>query len=199
MTTPRAVTLRDATRATLRRVRLDDAQGILDLERACVLDGRGVVRVVTDLPPDAEALAKGLRHWTDPERFHDYGCMLVVEPLDPTPDTPSILGVGHLRRFKPAKVHHAAQASLEVHPLAQRLGVGRAIMDALLDWAREVGVNRVQLNVFADNHRAIALYSSLGFSVNGYRRRLIRDPDGAERDDLEMGLLLDEEGTRHKA
>jgi putative acetyltransferase len=191
---PRAITLKDGSAATLRRVTLDDAQGVLDLERACVIDGRGVVRDLTDMPETADQMRKSIKPWVEGRRAHEEGCMLVVEADSPRDGAPTILGVGQLRRFSPAKVRHVAQTSLEVHPDAQRLGVGRAIMEGLLEWARSVGVNRVQLNVFADNHRAIGLYESLGFERVGYRRRLVRDADGTERDDLEMGLLLDEEG-----
>jgi ribosomal protein S18 acetylase RimI-like enzyme len=149
------------------------------------------------MPPTAEAMRKNIKAWVEGRRAHEEGCMLVVEPIAPAPapahGAPAILGVGQLRRFSPAKVHHVAQTSLEVHPDAQRRGVGRAIMEGLLEWARSVGVNRVQLNVFADNHRAIGLYESLGFERVGYRRRLVREADGTERDDLEMGLLLDEQ------
>lgn len=193
---PTTITLKDGSRAVLRRVALADAQGVLDMERAVVADGRGVVRDLDDMPADAPAMRKLLRPWAERDRAGEYGCMLVVAAGEgdapARPDAVPILGVGHLRRFRPAKVRHVAQTSLEVHPGAQRQGVGRAIMLGLLDWARAVGVNRVQLNVFADNHRAIALYESLGFERCGVRRRMIRDADGAERDDYEMGLLLDE-------
>ncbi len=193
---PRTITLKDGSTAILRRVTLDDAQDLLDAERACVIDGRGMVRTIDDMPADAKAMRKSLRSWSEGRRAHEYGCMLVVEATPPREGGVRILGSGHLRRFHPSKVRHVAQTALEVHPVAQRLGVGRAIMVGLLDWARSVGVNRIQLNVFADNHRAIALYESLGFERVGYRRRLVRDDDGTERDDLEMGLLLDEQGNR---
>ncbi|HEY7667976.1 MAG TPA: GNAT family N-acetyltransferase [Actinomycetota bacterium] len=42
-------------------------------------------------------------------------------------------------------------------------GYGRAMMHALQDEARAAGFSRIELNVFARNHRAQALYASLGF------------------------------------
>lgn len=193
---PRTVTLKGGSTGVLRRVALADAQHVLDTERAVVLDGRGVVREIADMPVDERAMRKVLKAWAEGDRADEYGCMLVVaagEGESPArADGVRILGVGHLRRFRPTKVRHVAQTSLEVHPNAQRLGVGRAIMLGLFEWARAVGINRVQLNVFADNHRAIALYESLGFERCGVRRRLVREADGSERDDLEMGILFDE-------
>lgn len=199
MRPPLAITLKDGSQALLRRVTPDDSPDILRLEHEVVRDGRGMVRAESDLPPSVEAHRKALRPWVANEHPDDYGLMLVVEATPPREADLRILGAGYFRRFKPAKIRHVVQVSLEVHPAAQGLGVGRAIMVGLLDWARAAGVNRVQLNVLADNHRAIALYESLGFEKIGHRRRFARDPDGAERDDLEMGLLLDEAGTRHQA
>lgn len=192
MPAPRAITLKDGSAAVLRRVEFDDAPDILRMEAAVVRDGRGMVREPSDLAHDADAQRKLLRPWVRREGADDYGLMLVVEATPPRPGGERILGVGHFRRFKPSKIRHVVQVSLEVDPCAQGLGVGRAIMVGLLRWARSVGVNRVQLNVLADNHRAINLYTSLGFEKVGHRRRFARDPDGTERDDLEMGLLLDE-------
>lgn len=50
-------------------------------------------------------------------------------------------------------------------------GVGRALMAAVLDHARETGCERVEWNVLADNARAQGFYRSLGASEkDGWRR-----------------------------
>jgi putative acetyltransferase len=57
---------------------------------------------------------------------------------------------------------------LAVLPEAQGQGVGRALMHALCDWADNWGhVLRLELTVFADNHRAIRLYERCGFVHEG--------------------------------
>ena len=48
----------------------------------------------------------------------------------------------------------------------------------------------VELQVRADNPRAIALYRSHGFEHEGTRRALVRADDGRLVDDLVMGLLF---------
>lgn len=96
-------------------------------------------------------------------------------------------------------IRHVAHIGLSVHPEFQRLGLGRALMDALLDWATlgpgaqppDPPISRIDLFVLADNTRAIALYESLGFTVEGRRRRMIRRPDGGFVDDLLMARILD--------
>jgi len=51
---------------------------------------------------------------------------------------------------------------------AQGRGVGRALMQALCDYADNwAQILRIELTVFADNERAQALYRSFGFRVEG--------------------------------
>ena len=57
---------------------------------------------------------------------------------------------------------HAMSVGLTVAGEAQGQGVGRAMMQALLVHAdRWLGLRRLELTVYADNERAIALYRSL--------------------------------------
>ncbi len=48
-------------------------------------------------------------------------------------------------------------------------GVGRAIVEAVVDVARERGCRRVELDVNETNEAAVALYESLGFSSRDER------------------------------
>ena len=53
---------------------------------------------------------------------------------------------------------------------AQRRGVGRALVAALLDVAGQAGVDQTLLEVAADNLPAQALYSRFGFETVGVRK-----------------------------
>jgi ribosomal protein S18 acetylase RimI-like enzyme len=53
---------------------------------------------------------------------------------------------------------------------AGRLGLGRALLDALESWARAAGVRRLELTVRVDNDRARRLYERAGYAVEGVRR-----------------------------
>jgi ribosomal-protein-alanine N-acetyltransferase len=52
----------------------------------------------------------------------------------------------------------------------QRTGIGRVLMDALLDYARAAGATHTLLEVAADNAAAQKMYASYGFEVVGVRR-----------------------------
>jgi len=72
---------------------------------------------------------------------------------------------------------------LYVEPHARRGGLGRAIVQAALERARERGCRRAELDVNERNEGALALYEALGFSSadNAYGGR-----------DLYMRVHLDE-------
>ena len=51
------------------------------------------------------------------------------------------------------------------------MGIGRALMDASVDCAREVGYTQLELEVVADNERAVSLYRHAGFEEYGRNPR----------------------------
>jgi RimJ/RimL family protein N-acetyltransferase len=69
-------------------------------------------------------------------------------------------------------------------------GVGSALMAAAIEWARERGLHKLSLSVFAHNEAAIALYRKFGFVEEGRRRKQYRRQSGELWDTVEMGLLL---------
>ena len=56
----------------------------------------------------------------------------------------------------------------------RRRGVGRALLEAAVEWARASGVSKLELHVFPYNEAAIRLYESFGFEREGYRKRQYR-------------------------
>jgi RimJ/RimL family protein N-acetyltransferase len=69
---------------------------------------------------------------------------------------------------------HVADVGLMVAREARRQGVGTALLQAAVEWARETGVRKLELHVFPWNEAAIALYDAFGFEREGYRKRHYR-------------------------
>jgi len=68
-------------------------------------------------------------------------------------------------------------------------GIGRRMLAASLNGARRGGLARIELEVYKDNHNAIALYRRMGFKVEGLKPRAhLIDTD--YRDVVCMGQLL---------
>jgi RimJ/RimL family protein N-acetyltransferase len=69
-------------------------------------------------------------------------------------------------------------------------GVGAALLAAAIDWARDHGLHKLSLSVFAHNAAAIGLYRKVGFVEEGRRVKHFRRSSGELWDAIEMGLLL---------
>ncbi|WP_425955001.1 ribosomal protein S18-alanine N-acetyltransferase [Xylanimonas sp. McL0601] len=79
-----------------------------------------------------------------------------------------------------------------VDPAWQRQGVGRVLMDALIQRSRDMRADAVLLEVRVDNDPALALYEELGFERIGLRKRYYQPED---KDAYTMRLLLGAEPT----
>lgn len=63
-----------------------------------------------------------------------------------------------------------------VAPDARGAGVGRALLDAVADWARLRGCDRLVLSVTESNQTALRFYEACGFLDTGEREALREDP-----------------------
>ena len=73
---------------------------------------------------------------------------------------------------------HVADLGLMVASTHRRRGIGRALLEQAVAWARGVGVRKLELHVFPHNEAAIALYESFGFRREGYRKAHYRRGSG---------------------
>lgn len=76
--------------------------------------------------------------------------------------------------------------NVAVEPSARRRGIGRALVEEVLAYARAHEAAKVLLEVRASNAAAIALYRGLGFAATRVRERYYADGE----DGIEMMLSL---------
>lgn len=69
-------------------------------------------------------------------------------------------------------------------------GVGSALLAAAAGWARDRGLHKLCLEVFAHNAAAIAAYRKAGYAEEGRRVAQYRRASGELWDTIVMGLLL---------
>ena len=89
---------------------------------------------------------------------------------------------------------HGWRLGMGLLPAARGRGVGRRLARAGIAAAVARGAERIELEVFASNARAIALYERLGFVREGVKRRA-RKLDGEYEDNVLMALLADAPGS----
>jgi putative acetyltransferase len=81
-----------------------------------------------------------------------------------------VIGMIGLHRDENRRVH-AASIGMAVHDAYAGRGAGTALMAAVIDLADNwLQIKRLELSVYADNARAIALYERFGFEREGLLR-----------------------------
>ncbi len=78
----------------------------------------------------------------------------------------AVLGTAKMNPNHMGGAAHIASASFMVDPRCSGRGVGRALGEHVLEWARAEGYRAMQFNAVVEtNTRAVALWRSLGFEV----------------------------------
>ena len=80
----------------------------------------------------------------------------------------AVLGTAAMYRNRGGRGAHVASASFMVDPERSGQGVGRALGEDMIAWARSAGFRAIQFNaVVESNAPAVGLWRSLGFVVIG--------------------------------
>lgn len=104
--------------------------------------------------------------------FDDGRALWMLSPPNRTTvavdDAGTVLGSAQMNNNRAGNGAHVASASYMVDPAQTGRGVGRALCEDSLEWARGAGFRAMQFNAVAEtNTAAVRLYRSLGFEVLG--------------------------------
>ena len=161
---------------TVRPARPGDAGSFLALYRAVSAEGRFIR---TDDVVTGERETR--RRFRVPPNETTASLVAVAEG--------SVVGsLGIDRGDHPVTRHVASIGMMVARPWRGR-GVGSALLAGAVDWARHVGVEKIELSVYPDNAPAIALYRKFGFEEEGRLRGHSKKRTGY-RDEVLMGLWL---------
>ena len=158
---------------TVREASSEDAEAMARVMAAVAEEGL----IATEPPVDIVARAKRFREAMEGERP---AALWVLE------DDGEVLGNAGAQESVPGVL----SVGMAILPEARGRGGGRALLDAILEHAQSRRAHKVELEVWPDNARAVALYASAGFEVEGLRRDHYRRRDGSLRSALLMARRL---------
>jgi GNAT superfamily N-acetyltransferase len=103
-----------------------------------------------------------------PEQARDVWVMAPPGNTVVASDGERVLGTAHMGPNRPGPGSHVATASFMVAREARGQGVGRALGEHVISWARGRGYAAMQFNAVVEtNHAAVRLWRALGFEVIG--------------------------------
>ena len=104
-------------------------------------------------------------------------------------DDGAIVGRLSVARDPHTASRHVADLGLMVAASHRRRGVGRALLEQAVSWARDAGIHKLELHVFPWNEPALKLYEQFGFEREGLRKDHYRR-DGEYVDAILMAFRL---------
>jgi RimJ/RimL family protein N-acetyltransferase len=115
---------------------------------------------------------------------HELGLMVKAEVGG------QIAGMAGIRRSPRPRIRHVGELGISVRQPYWGTGLGKSLCQYVLREAQHIGVTKVELRVRQDNARAIRLYESVGFVVEGKPRAAFL-VGGKYYDEFTMGIVLD--------
>lgn len=170
--------LKNGETVTIRPPEPEDAQGMVELFRAADRESPFLIRNPGEFSFTVEQEAALIRSvGEDPSRqwyAAFYQGRLVGQ---------SSAGLVNGQR---QRCRHRAQVGFVVLKDFWGWGIGGRLMENCLAWCREQGCEQAELDVVANNERALGMYKSFGFAVTGTRPRALKYLDGTYADEYSM-------------
>jgi len=157
-----------------------DAQAMIDMMLGCYAETEFLSSTPEEFQVSTEDEIRFMKMFELAERE----CMISAFADGRLIGNVSIRQAGGLKR-----VRHRATLGICVLKEFWGRGVGSMLMDAAIQTAQSAGYAQIELQVAADNERAIRLYERFGFEAYGRCPRALRREDGFA-DELEMVKFL---------
>jgi len=162
---------------TIRKATIEDAHAIVAAEKEIAKTPGYFCSLPNEV--SEQNVIKTIKSLAESEQ----GIYLVVERKG------KIVGHGFLEPLHLKSICHVAQLTIGVHQGWQEKGIGTALLEMLIAWAKQsTTVEKIELNVRASNSRAIALYKKMGFIEEGRLKNRIKVNDSRYIDDILMAL-----------
>ncbi len=98
--------------------------------------------------------------------------------------------IGYASAFRqPDEMSHTFELGISVRKDFWGVGVGRALLAAIIDSVVQMGAEKIDLVVYTNNHRAVNMYRKFGFHEEAVARRAAKTSVGFYRDCMHMALF----------
>jgi len=174
---PREYELKTGEKLIVRSAAPDDAEALITHARLILAEDLFNVRTLEEFKLTLEKERELIGQHTERD-----GRIILVAELNG-----SVVGQLGFENHSRKRLAHHGMLHMNVGPEHRSKGIGRALLDSLLEWANENAlIEKVTLEVFATNKAAIVLYRKLGFEEEGRKVRNVKIADGKYVDCLLM-------------
>jgi RimJ/RimL family protein N-acetyltransferase len=149
------ITLKDGRTAIFRAPTLEDAAALLEFLRITAEETDFLLRYSEECTMTVEQETAYLHNF-----LQNTDAAMILCEVDG-----KVVGNCNLTRHNKLKTRHRASIGIALLHEVWGLGIGTAMFEEIHRLAKAWNVEQLELEVFADNHRAMALYKKMGFRI----------------------------------
>ena len=157
----------------LRNARLDDAEALIKYLKVTSVETPYLIREPDEISLTMEDEGKFIQTKID----DDKELMLLAFVNGKHVGNCSLMKLASYKRYS-----HRCDVAIALYKEYCGCGIGKAMLQTVLDVAKEVGFEQAELEVMAENEKAIALYEKLGFMKYGTFPNNMKYADGKYMD-----------------
>lgn len=173
--------LKDGTRCILRSPEENDAKDMIDYMKMTSGETHFMVRYPEEVNATIEREKEIIRDFIE----SDNNIMIAAFINGDLAGNASV-GCGRNN----LKIKHRGAFGISIKEKYWNKGIGNLLISEILNAAKEMGFEQVELGVYSDNLKAQALYKKHGFEVWGTTKNAYKLKDGTYRDEIMMGIIL---------
>ncbi|MDM5221118.1 GNAT family protein [Peribacillus sp. NJ11] len=171
----------DSLSYMIRTGELEDAEAVLELQNSVISEGEYFIAVSNEFNKTIEQQ----RDWIQRSLENERETIIVAEING------EVIGWIGFESENRKRMSHKGSFGLMIRKNYRGMGIGKELVQALLDWAEANPlIEKVSLGVFSTNHRAIALYKSMGFVEEGRKIKEFKMSESEYVDDIIMYKLV---------
>ena len=175
------VTLKDGSTCVIRSAGPEDAARMLQYVHIMLGETRFLLRTPEEFDYTEEAEANVLAG-----RMNDPRSLMLLAEKDG-----QIIASADVRSYGiKSRTWHRSNLGMSVRKDYWHLGVGSALMERLIAFAKNAEFEQIELEVVAANRRALNLYVKYGFEVYGTRPHGMKYEDGTYANEYMMVKML---------
>ena len=164
----------------IRKAEKNDSQHLIEYLRIVREESDNLLATPDDPLPTLEKEEKFIEHFNNAK-----SSVLLVGFIDN-----EVVGIGSVSENTKERILHQGGIAMSVLQKYWGVGVGTALMNALVDFARSTGTLEIlHLGVKADNLRGVSLYKKVGFEEIGRYPKFFKI-NGVYYDEILMNLYL---------
>jgi len=178
---PKQIYTKDKRGVILRNANESDAAALLHYLKTTAAETRFLMREPEEITLSLEQQEAFLRGKEEAERE----LMLIAELDGEHVGNCSVSSLGNYERYR-----HRCSVAIALYQKYCGLGIGKQMLQTVLDVAKTCGYEQAELEVVTTNEAAIRLYQSLGFEIYGELKHSMKYKDGSYAEEYLMRKVL---------